>query len=73
MPERDGYDTIREIREKMQLTALPIIAMSIADAGDDGSRCLEAGADGCLSDPTDTEALKRVISQHVDGAGDLRD
>lgn len=68
MPERDGYDTIREIREKMQLTALPVIAMSIADAGDDGSRCLEVGADGCLADPTDPEALKRVISQYIDAA-----
>jgi two-component system, chemotaxis family, sensor kinase CheA len=66
MPERDGYDTITEIREKMQLTALTIIAMNYAEAGDDGSRCLQVGADSCLADPTDREALRRVISQYID-------
>ena len=65
MPERDGYDTIREVREKMQLTALNIIAMGAGDAEDEHERCLAAGADDCLADRTDTEALKQTIEKFL--------
>jgi CheY-like chemotaxis protein len=66
MPERDGYDTIREVREKMQLTALNIIAMGAGEAEDERERCLAAGADDCLADRTDTETLKQRIGQFLE-------
>ncbi len=65
MPERDGYDTISEVREKMQLTALTIIAMGAGEAADERERCLAAGADDCLVDRGDFEALKRMIGAHL--------
>ncbi len=65
MPERDGYDTIREVREKMQLTALTIIAMGADDSADERERCLAAGADDCLVERGDFEALRRVIESHL--------
>jgi signal transduction histidine kinase len=65
MPERDGYDTIKEIRNKMQLTALTIIAMGAEDSADEHARCLAAGADDCLADRNDPLALKRIIEKHL--------
>ncbi len=65
MPERDGYDTIREIRNKMQLTALTIIAMGAGDSANEHTRCLAAGADDCLADRNDPLALKRIIEKHL--------
>ncbi|MEJ2396660.1 MAG: response regulator, partial [Candidatus Thiodiazotropha sp.] len=65
MPERDGYDTIREVREKMHLTALIIVAMGSGDRADEHGRCLDAGADDCLSDRSDFPALKRIIQRHL--------
>ena len=69
MPGRDGYDTIREIREKMQLTALKIIAMGAgkteAEAEGESERCLAAGADDCLLDRNDSEALKQIIGKFL--------
>lgn len=65
MPERDGYDTISDIREKMQLTALTIIAMSAGDSADEHERCLAAGADDYLADRNDSLSLKRIIEKHL--------
>jgi signal transduction histidine kinase len=65
MPERDGYDTIREIREKMQLTALTIIAMDSRETGNAPERWMDAGADDCLVDRNDPTALKQIIERHL--------
>lgn len=65
MPEQDGYDTIRAVRKKMQLTALPIIAMGSGEASDEYERCLSAGADDCLSDRNDDQALRHIIEKHL--------
>jgi signal transduction histidine kinase/ActR/RegA family two-component response regulator len=65
MPERDGYDTIKEIREKMQLTALTIIAMGAGDSVDEHERCLASGADDCLADRNDLAALKRILERYL--------
>ncbi|MCU7812967.1 MAG: response regulator [Candidatus Thiodiazotropha sp. (ex Notomyrtea botanica)] len=65
MPERDGYDTIKVIRDKMQLTALTILAMGVGDSTEDGLRCKQMGADGCLEDPLDIEALKQDIDKYI--------
>ncbi|MEJ2466407.1 MAG: ATP-binding protein [Candidatus Thiodiazotropha sp.] len=65
MPEQDGYDTIKEIRDKMQLTALTIIAMGADDAIDERDRCLAAGADDCLLERNDTLALKRILDRYL--------
>ncbi|MGD8910076.1 MAG: ATP-binding protein [Chromatiales bacterium] len=65
MPERDGYDTIKEIREKMQLTALTIIAMGAGDSADEHERCLVSGADDCLADRNDLAALENILERHL--------
>lgn len=65
MPGQDGYDTIKVIREKMQLTALPIIAMGTGDVADEPEYCLDAGADDCLVNREDFAALRRILERHL--------
>jgi CheY-like chemotaxis protein len=65
MPERDGYDTIKEIREKMQLTALTIIAMGGGDSVDEHEHCLASGADDCLADRNDLVALEQILERYL--------
>ena len=49
----------------MQLTALTIVAMGAGEAADERERCMAAGADDCLADRGDIEALKRIIEKHL--------
>ncbi|MCG7935124.1 MAG: ATP-binding protein [Candidatus Thiodiazotropha taylori] len=65
MPELDGYDTIRHIREKMGLTELGIIVLSAKNAAQDRSKSLDAGANEILAKPVDTEHLKLVFSTYL--------
>jgi signal transduction histidine kinase len=65
MPEQDGYDTIKHIREKMGLTNLGIIVLSTKNTAEDRSNSLNAGANEILAKPVDTEHLKLVFSTYL--------
>jgi len=67
MPVRDGYDTIKEIREKMQLTAPIIIAMGVGPSPQDRERCQQSGADDCVTDPLNFETLHDSITRLLRG------
>ena len=57
MPEMDGLDTMREIRNLPACRDLPIIAVTAKAMKGDRERCIEAGAWDYLSKPVDTEQL----------------
>jgi CheY-like chemotaxis protein/signal transduction histidine kinase len=61
MPEMDGYDTMRAIRQMPQYQALPIIALTAKAMKGDREKCIEAGASDYISKPVDTDQLLSLL------------
>ncbi|MFS0868971.1 CHASE3 domain-containing protein [Paenibacillus xylanilyticus] len=60
MPELDGYETTRQIRERLKLTQLPIIALTAKAMKEDRDKCIAAGASDYISKPLN---IKEVLSR----------
>jgi PAS domain S-box-containing protein len=65
MPEMNGFDATGLIRDYEQSTQrrTPIIAMTAYAMTGDRERCLEAGMDGYISKPLQTEELLRKVAE----------
>ena len=65
MPEMDGYESTRAIRDQLGLTDLPIVAMTANAMEIDRRRTREAGMVGHLSKPIDVEELVAALKGFV--------
>ena len=61
MPEMDGYEAIREIRQSKGKQKLPIIALTAKAMKGDRAKCIEAGANDYLSKPVDFDKLMSLL------------
>jgi len=61
MPEMDGYETMRKIREQPQFRKLPIIALTAKAMKGDKGKCIEAGANDYVPKPVDTDKLLSLM------------
>jgi CheY-like chemotaxis protein len=66
MPEMDGYEATRRIRDGEagdHSKKIPIIALTANVLANDRQRCLNAGMDGYLGKPVQLEELKTVLGR----------
>jgi signal transduction histidine kinase/ActR/RegA family two-component response regulator len=74
MPEMDGYEATRKIRELEAEQNLPrarIIALTASVRNEDRDLCLDAGMDDFISKPVDTGALKKALEKATRPAADI--
>ena len=66
MPVMDGFTAIKLIRETLQATAVPIVAVS-AYVRDKAwyDKAIAAGCNDCIGKPVDQEELQRVLAQYA--------
>ena len=64
MPEMDGFEATRAIREEWQNDSRPwIIAMTANAMRGDREKCLEVGMNDYISKPIQIEAIERSLRQ----------
>lgn len=65
MPEVDGFEVLRRMKEDAALRAIPVIVITAAGEPENTERCIQMGAVAQLSKPVDPTALAERISAAI--------
>ncbi|WP_317040679.1 response regulator [Chryseobacterium soldanellicola] len=63
MPEMDGYEAIRIIRNTPSISRIPVIAVTAQAMPEDRQKSLDAGAQDYVSKPIDIDQLINAIEK----------
>ncbi|SHG91074.1 Response regulator receiver domain-containing protein [Chryseobacterium vrystaatense] len=63
MPEMDGYEAIRMIRNTPSMSEIPVIAVTAQAMPEDRQKCLDVGAQDYVSKPVDVDQLIIAIEK----------
>ncbi|MFA5417497.1 MAG: response regulator, partial [Bacteroidales bacterium] len=61
MPELDGYQTIKRIREMEPFKNIPVIALTAKAMKEDRQKCIDAGASDYMAKPLNIEKLLSLL------------
>ena len=61
MPEMDGYETMKAIRQQTKFKSLPILALTAKAMKGDREKCLAAGANDYIAKPVEPEQLLSLL------------
>jgi signal transduction histidine kinase/CheY-like chemotaxis protein len=61
MPQMDGYETAKRIRENMRWRNLPVIAVTAKAMTGDREKCINAGASDYITKPVDIDQLLSLL------------
>lgn len=61
MPEMDGYEAVRQIRNNKKLKSIPIVMLTAKAMKEDREKSLAAGANDYLAKPVDIEKLLNLM------------
>jgi len=65
MPEMNGFDLCKKIREKENCKGTPIVFLSAKSKEEDSARGLEVGANLFLSKPISPDKLIKIVSRTI--------
>ena len=61
MPNLDGYETAKRIRENKKFKKLPVIAVTAKAMTGDREKCINAGASDYITKPVDIDQLLSLL------------
>lgn len=68
MPEVDGYEVVRELKQDRDLRAVPLLAVTAFSMLGDREDALRAGFDGYFSKPIEPENFVAAIERYLPAA-----
>ena len=72
MPDMDGFETIRRIRDDDRHASLPIIAVTAMSMHGDREKCLAAGASDYVAKPIDVDHLVLQVHSALEKADEMK-
>jgi DNA-binding response OmpR family regulator len=69
MPDINGLDVCRELKQDSRLCKIPIVVLSSSDDSDEIEKCLQLGAQDYLLKPFRPALLLEIVRKHIQAAG----